>query len=227
MASQLRIPAPYKPGLEALASMDDETAGGLLEALREQTGLLSTERLAQHVGEDVPPLVDDAFEIVEALLSLITLLPEEGEGADELASDIAHSRDLDLDEPAREAFTQRLRPMLEIETLIVAARASDLVTEYERVFHDARILTDLRPVFGRDPAEGPKAAALIATLKVDFHPPTGRVDSEFYALEHSDLLRLRDVVNRAIAKHASMRKIMDELKLPYWEYQEGTDAVDD
>jgi len=226
MSSSLRIPALYKRSVQALASMDDATADGLLEALREETGLLSTERLAEHVGESVPPLTDDAYELVEALLSLISLLPEDGEGADELASDVAHSSDLSLEEPDREAFTQRLRPMLEIETLAIAARASDVVTEYERVFHNARVLTDLRPIFGRDPAQGPKAGALIATLKIDFHPPVGGLESEFYALEHADLLRLRDVVNRAIVKHASMRQVMKRLNLSYWEYQEAPDDMD-
>jgi hypothetical protein len=226
MPSRLRIPAPYLPGVEALADVGDETASGLLEALRAETRLLTTDRLAERVTERVPELSDQAHDILEALLSLTTLLPEEGDGAGELAVDVAHSRDLELDEAARVAFAARLQPLLEIESLAVAARASDIVTEYDRVFHDARILNDLRPVFGADLDDGPKAATLIATLKIDYHPPRGPIDSEFYALEHSDLLRLRDVVDRAIAKHASLRQLMDRMSLPYWEYLEVPSDLD-
>jgi DNA-binding transcriptional ArsR family regulator len=227
MPSSLRIPAPYQPGLQALADMGDESAAALLEALRDETRLLTTDRLAEHVGDCVPELAGSANDIIEALLSLITLLPEEGNGAEQLASDVAYSQDLEIDDAPRAEFSARLQAMLEIESLAVAARASDVVTEYGRVFHDARILNDLRPVFGPDPKQGPKAATLIATLKIDYHPPRGSLDSEFYALEHADLLRLRDVVDRAIAKHASLRHVMDKMSLPYWEYLEVPSDLDD
>ncbi len=226
MPSPLRIPEPYLPGVEALAGMGNQTASGLLEALRDETRLLTTDRLADHLGERVPELSAHAEDILEALLSLTTLLPEEGDGAEELALDVAHSRDLELDEATRTAFAERLQPMLEIESLAVAARASEIVTEYGRVFHGARILNDLRPVFGANPADGPKAATLIATLKIDYHIPRGPIDSEFYALEHSDLLRLRDVVDRAIAKHTSLRQLMEKASLPYWEYLEVPSDLD-
>jgi hypothetical protein len=226
MPSILRIPAPFQPGLEALASLSNETAQALIEALRDETRLLTTDRMAEQVRETVPDLSEAADDILEALISLTTLLPEEGEGADELARDVAHSRDLDLDDEARDRLIDRLPPMLGIESLALAARASDIVTEYDRVFHDARVLTDLRPVFGADPAEGPKAGTLIATLKIDYHPPQGGIESEFYALEHADLLRLRDAVDRALAKHTSMRKLMETINLPYWEYMEAPSDVD-
>jgi hypothetical protein len=206
--------------------MSDEAAQALVTALRNETRLLTTDRLVKHVAESVPGLTETSDDIVEALISLTTLLPDEGGGATELAQDVAYSRDLELDDEARETFAGRLQPMLEVESLALAAKASDLVTEYDRVFHDARVLTDLRPVFGKDPAEGPKAGTLIATLKIEYHPPQGGIDSEFYALEHADLIRLRDTLDRAIVKHTSMRSVMDTINLPYWEYTEAPSDVD-
>lgn len=216
----LRIPPLFLAGVESLAKMDDKTASELLAVLREEARILTTDRLAEHVGESVPDLAEEADSVLEALLSLTTLLPEEGNGAEELANDVAISEDLSLNTAERDTFALRLRPMLEIETLAIAARASGIVTEYGRVFHDARILNDLRPVFGKDPRDGPKAAALIASLKVDYHLPEGKIESDFYALEHSDLLRLRETIDRAIAKHASLRELMERMNLPYWEYLE-------
>jgi hypothetical protein len=227
MSSALRIPPAYQPGLGALASMNDETAQALVNALRNETRLLTTDRLVKHVAGSVPGLTETADGIVEALISLTTLLPDEGGGAAELAQDVAYSRDLELDDEARKIFAGRLQRTLEIESIALAAKASDIVTEYDRVFHGARVLTDLRPVFGKDPAEGPKAGTLIATLKIEYHPPQGGIDSEFYALEHSDLVRLRDTLDRAIVKHASMRRVMDTINLPYWEYMEAPSDVDD
>ena len=227
MSSPLRIPPRYVPGLLVLANMKDETFAELRAALQQVPQLLTTERLAEHVRSEVPALSDEAVDTLEALLSLITLLPEDGEGAADLSRDVAQSRDLDLADPAREALADRLPPLLVLESLSLAARASDLITEYDRVFHDARILNDLRPVFGPNPSDGPKAALLVATLKIDYHVAGGPLDSTYFALDYSDLLRLRDVVDRALAKHASLRGSVEKMNLPYWEYREPPDATRD
>ncbi len=171
MPSMLRIPARYLPGLEAIAELPDKAIKDLEAAFASAPGSLTTERLAEHVARATPQISDRALEATEALLSLIALLPEEGGGASNLATDVAHSEDLKLASNKRSSFAKRLATLLNLECLSLAARAYDIVTEYERVFHDARILTDLRPVFGSDTSDGPKAALLISTLKIDFHPP--------------------------------------------------------
>lgn len=228
MSPPLRIPPRFLPGLTALASMEDETVEALQAALQEVPEVLSTDRLVEHVRDAAPALPDDqAVETLEALLSLMTLLPEDGEGVINLARDVADSPDLDLTDEERQTFVERLTPLLELDSLTLAARAFDIVSEHDRVFHDARILNDLRPVFGPDPADGPKAAVLVATLKIDYHVTRGPVDSAYFALDQTDLLRLRDVVDRALAKHASLRGLVESMNMPYWEYDEPPDAPGD
>jgi hypothetical protein len=227
MPSMLRIPARYLPGLEAIAELPDKAIKDLEAAFASAPGSLTTERLAEHVARATPQISDRALEATEALLSLIALLPEEGGGASNLATDVAHSEDLKLASNKRSSFAKRLATLLNLECLSLAARAYDIVTEYERVFHDARILTDLRPVFGSDTSDGPKAALLISTLKIDFHPPDGSLDSHFFALDHADLLRLRATVDRALSKHQSLREMVKQIDLPYWEYKEARDAPTD
>jgi hypothetical protein len=51
-------------------------------------------------------------------------------------------------------FAERLSTLLNLECLLLAARAMDIGTEHDRVFHDARIFTDVRPVFGPDVSAG-------------------------------------------------------------------------
>jgi hypothetical protein len=227
MPSTLRIPPRYLPGLRAIAELSDEVIKDLQTALVDVPHSLTTERLAEHVAKAVPHISDRALETTEALLSLIALLPEDGGGASDLAKDVAHSEDLELADGERNPFAERLLRLLNLECLSLAARAYDIVTEYERVFHDARILTDMRPVFGPDTSQGPKAALLISTLKIDFHPPDGSLDSHFFALDYADLLRLRDTVERALSKHKSLRAMIKQTGIPYWEYREAHDAPAD
>jgi hypothetical protein len=229
MSPPLRIPEPYVPGLTAVAALDPKVAAELLAAVKTVPHLLTTSRLVEHVRDNVPAL-DKAEDVLDALLSLTTLLPEGGDGVLELARDVAESPDLDLDEATRHRLVRRLEGLLGVDSFVLAARASEIVTEFPKVFHDARILTDLRPVFGPDPTSGPQAALLVATLKLEYHLSEGPVDVDFFALDYSDLLRLRDIVDRAIAKHTSLRALIDKMDLPYWEYrdlEEGRDVDQD
>lgn len=227
MPSTLRIPPRYLSGLKAIAELSDKAIKDLQAALASVPSSLTTEHLAEHVAKAAPQISDRALEATEALLSLIALLPEEGGGASSLAADVAYSEDLKLASNKRNFFAKRLVTLLNLECLSLAARAYDIVTEYERVFHGARILTDLRPVFGADTSKGPKATLLVSTLKIDFHPPDGSLDSHFFAMDHADLLRLRDTVDRALSKHQSLQEMVKQIGLPYWEYKEARDASAD
>ena len=227
--SNLRIPSRYKPGLDAAVALSAQRVSELSQALRDTPRHLTTRRLARDVANAIPDLsVDAVEEMLEALLSLIALPPEDGLAPAELAHDVAWSQDLSLETDEREAFAANLTILLGLETLVLAARAHDVVTEAERVFHDARILTDLRPVFlpGARIADGPRAAVLVANLKVEYHEGRGPINSVYFALDHSDLVRLQSVVERALSKVASLQTMIDRMDLPYWEYQEPSDAAD-
>jgi hypothetical protein len=226
-ASTLRIPPRYKPGVEAAAALSADGVEQLAEALRVVPRHLTTRRLARDVSAVVPDLsVDAAAEMIEALLSLIALPPEDSPSPASLAGDVAWSQDLTLGDAEREAFATNLTTLLSLETLVLAARAHDVVTEADQVFHDARILTDLRPVFGADITKGPRAAVLVANLKIEYHEARGPINTAFFTLDHADLVRLRAVVDRALVKTTALQSMIDRMDLPYWEYQEPPDAAD-
>lgn len=184
---------------------------------------LTTARLAQHIVDGVPE-IEDPRGTLEALLSLVGLLADDDElAAEELAEDVARSPDLGLDEDRREQFAEHLRELLRLEPVVLAARAHDVATDSERVFHEARVLTDLRPIFGQDASAGAKAATILATLRIKAHEDTGGLKSYYFALDHADLLDLQAVIRRALAKMAAMKRVAERMQLPYWEYEEVDD----
>lgn len=214
-----------------LARLPEEQLAQLEGALAQMPSRLTTSRLAEHVREVVPEIADDARDILDAVLSLIALLPEEADAeirasdAAQLADDVSASPDLELEEDARTKFARRLHELLRLDPVVLAARALNLVTEFERVYHGARILTDLRPVFGPDASDGPLAATLIATLKIEAHE-SGEVRPYYFALDHADLLELQEVIDRALVKTTELKRLAERLQLPYWEYEEVDDATD-
>lgn len=227
MATPIHIPPRYLSGLQAVASLSLEDTARICTAFDEAPRRLTLVRLAGHLQDALPDLEYDAEQILEAVLSLVALLPEDASGAKELAEDVSASRDLELSDTARRDLAVHLESLMTVRPLYLAARASSVVLDYDRAFHDARVLTDVRPVFGPVVDDGPQAAAIISTLKLEFHPAGDRgIESSFYALDRMDLVRLRQVVDRAIRKTDQLEKLLNDSDLPYWEFREPRDAAD-
>jgi hypothetical protein len=230
MASNLRIPSRYIAGMRAVGELRLEDVRAICDALAPVPDRLSTPRLVERIKGAVPHLGDDvAEEMLEAIMSLGPLVAEdEDDGwlSGLIASEIAASDDLALTESERPKFAERLGALLRLEALRLASRAHGLITENERVFHDVRIMTDLRPVFSADPQKGPLAATVVATMRIDYHPGGERgTEATFFSLDRSDLSSLREHVDRAIAETDALMALAISTKLPYWEYDES-DAAD-
>ena len=218
--SALRIPPRYQAGLRSLAELEDDEFGALESALSQWPSRLTTARLVEHVESVVPGV--DADDLIETVLSLFPIISESSEGLDELAVEISRSPDLDLSGAMRDTLASRLVALLQAEPLAVAARAHDVVAEHERAYHGARVLTDLRPVFGARIADGPKALAIVASMKIEFHPAgSPDIEAVYFAMDESDLEHLRDQINRAIDKTNSLKSLASRIDLPYWEFRES------
>jgi hypothetical protein len=75
----------------------------------------------------------------------------------------------------------------------------------------------MRPVFA-DTDLSPKAVVVVHQLKIEVHSNAGgHPDSHFFALDRNDLLTLRSVIDRALAKHEALRALADGLELPVLE----------
>lgn len=111
-----------------------------------------------------------------------------------------------LDETERDNFASRLKTLLAVDQVILLARANALQRDHEHIFHDAKILTDLRPVF-HDVSQQPKHFVIQHTLKIIFHD--GSKHEEVYmALDLNDLKRLRAVIDRAEKKAVSLKALL-------------------
>jgi hypothetical protein len=93
----------------------------------------------------------------------------------------------------------------------MATKAYDLQTEGERTFCDARILTDLRPVFGKDIASGPAGMVIIHRLKLGYHNSEGEHRTFYIALDAEDLVTLKKAIDRAELKARSLKSIVKDV----------------
>ena len=86
-------------------------------------------------------------------------------------------------------------------------------TEDERVFCQARILTDLRPVFGQVIEDGPKAMVVVHLLKLTFHKGSEKHQEFFVSLDGDDLKTLRGLIDRAEAKAKTLKSSIKDVRL--------------
>lgn len=108
----------------------------------------------------------------------------------------------------------RLGAILSIEPLMIAAKAITILTDHERTFHTARILTDIRYAFRSDPEQKPYGAVIVHTLKLSYHQE-GEHKQFFMALETEDLARLKTVAERAQQKEKAIRRDLEATGITY------------
>ncbi len=138
-----------------------------------------------------------------------------GDSAEKFAADVCDTiqayKDPSL--PTKEVdwseFKSYLTQILSLDdTLGVSAKASQLRSEQDHVYCTARILTDLRPVYGRDVDKGPLAAVVVHQAKITYHENGEETTKDFYvALDSSDIVELKKLLDRASRKEASLTAI--------------------
>jgi hypothetical protein len=118
-----------------------------------------------------------------------------------------------------EGLRRNLRRLLALDKpLGVSAKALGVMTDHANIFRNARIISDLRPVFGSDPVRTPVAATIVHTLKIQFNEKGGG-RAFFVALDTNDLKRLRSVVERALIKDRALRRFITTSELSFLDAQ--------
>ncbi len=215
----LRIPEQYRSGLAKLRSLSDESFEKLLVALQKSPPMVKAEELSDRVAPEVPGIAkNDLGKIIRTLSSLYFVRVDAEVSTKRLASDVCAAmqstgdEELKLSEPEQPKFKDRLEKLLSVDSLSHASKAVGLRGDFARLFCDAKILTDLRPIFAK-PEEPPVGAVITNTLKLGYHE--GRNHREFYlTLDAEDISNLRKVLIRAESKAKSLKALLEKIGMP-------------
>jgi hypothetical protein len=215
----LEIPERYVAAVCKILKLDDNTAEEIRASL-EREGQSTV--APNDVRSKMSRAVSDS-EIMEALLSLYVVKSARELPADEFAEAVCSAaerqapdcRQLTSDERTHSKGT--LIKLLSVDSIGTLSKALDLQTSDERTFCDARIFTDLRPVFGPSIPEGPKGMVIIHHLRLSYHQPgTPRRWNFYVSLDAEDLEALHKVIERAEQKADALRSSVS--KAPYMGY---------
>lgn len=212
----LMIPKEYAPGLAALAALSDSEVFSFTKVLSEIPDTAHRPKeIAAFVAGRLPEFLPDKVdELVRALHSLYQArAATEGlidQFVDDLADAVASSGTQELASVTadRSHFVEKMHKLLSIDGLSFLAKTNLLKAEHERLFHDAKILTDLRPVF-HAPDEAPVDMIVEYTLKIIFHDGTRHHREIYMAIDAEDIARLKKAIDRAEKKAISLKSLVD------------------
>jgi hypothetical protein len=107
----------------------------------------------------------------------------------------------------------RFEQLLSTNSFNLLSKAKRLQRDGERLYCDAKILSDIRPVFSHNPTSRPLGAVVTHTLRLGYHE-SGDHKEFRVILDSVDLDALADVIFRAQAKDGTLRALLKDAKLP-------------
>src|SRR5580704_1429374 len=175
--SSLMIPKEYEPGFVIIKNLSDSDTEAVLHVLRNAT-------LGSEVNETTPKLrlvlptlsEHDVEALVETLDSLYFLRAESDVTVDQFVSDLAEAIEESENKDIRPSnpddllrFKDKLRALVTVPPFLVASKAHALRTDFANIFWDAKVISDIRPIWNGDVKHPPKAAVITNTLKLEYH----------------------------------------------------------
>lgn len=213
----LKVPRADRAPLERLVALPAKDMQALKEALRKAEPAFLLKDLASRVAEKIKYEKSETYEVFRLLAKLYDIRAKQKVDVPTFASEVAHAAEEAGIKPESNdwaTFQSDLSDLLSFEeSLGITSKAAEVMNEHQRIYCSARILTDLRPVFREEVAPGPAAAVIVHNLRINFHKPQ-EIEQFFVSMSSSDLKELRGIIDRALKKEASLKKVAELAKLP-------------
>jgi hypothetical protein len=214
----LRIPNRYVPILEEIKNLPEAAADELIQALESSSVTSSPDEMATQIAERVPSIpLEELKSIVDVLYSLyhVRVFSDINRNAflTELVEGVRMSAKHKIPDGNIPALRERFKSLLSIRTLESISKAIGLQRDGERLYCEAKILSDIRPVFGEDVKSKPVAATITHSLKISYHE-NGDHKEFFVVLDEVDLQELQATIKRAKTKAETLTEMLTESKIP-------------
>jgi hypothetical protein len=211
MAIPVSVVRRYEEDVLKIDEMSDAAVQQLITALESAPLTIDPNTIASELAPKVEGISKEYLsELLPPLLSLCTIRDQFESSSAEVAETLSRNKE----GADRSHFEGRLKALLEARALNIVAKAGALMIEQPRFMRRARILTDIRPVFGTTTDESPIAAVVVHTLRLSYFE-NNETKEFFVALDGQDLRTLRDQLNRASSKATSLKEVINETPIDY------------
>lgn len=211
----LRVPPEQIGHIKKFLELPDEKIGAFLDALAKAGPKFNVSDLAAEISGPLEVPNSLAEGIVRVLASLY-LTRDLGRPIEKFVDQdvfVALKRAQAFSAENIDVQWSRLRKFLvaalSLERSVgTAAKAGPVLTQHERIFSGARIMTDFRPIFHLDVSEKPEAAVIIHMLQITQRDNFGHQADQYFALDSNDLAVMKQIIERAMIKEKTLKGIM-------------------
>ena len=211
----LQIPERHKKGFGHLISLDNELRNKLIKELNSLPIGLSLEEITKKLSQKLNLKKSELFQIIRTFFSLISNQEESRVDLNIFVDDIIEALKEDEKLEPDIALKSQLTEILSSRGLFYyTSKATTLVNEREKLLVNTRIVTDVRPVFNEEKDCKIENLLVIHNLKIEYHE--GSEHKELYfALDGSDLKRLKEHIQRAEEKEKAIREQFKSINIPF------------
>lgn len=219
MVAITTIPAPYRQGFARIKKLTASELDSLVGALQKTQPAGRVKEITSVVIKQVPNLNRaDVESILRTLYSLCIFVSDEETPLSEHLSELTTAMqasgrpELALSENEKIDFEKRLNKLLSIKAVIISFKIESLRQDYQNTLHDAKILSDIRPIFDK-PEERPVGCAIAHTLEIEYHE-AGEHKEFYVVLDNDELQKMKRIIQRAETKATSLKSLLKASGLP-------------
>jgi hypothetical protein len=215
MAMQIRLRGQQLSDLESIREIPAERLRALAQQLEDQVPPPLTPAELEVIVRNVLGGDSEMTQsLMRQLLSLSSLRWHRNLEADDILTGLLHAVTVS-ENPWTEgqldcwrAMEQELRHLLDHPRVAIVSKALDLSYDYANLLQEARIVTDIRPIFDRDVTEM-EGAVVSFTLRLQYDSTDGNHGMSI-AMNLDDVQELVEECNRAIRKSTMAAAIMNQ-----------------
>ena len=198
--------------MQKLMKLSEDSFNQLISALEGIGPTLFPHELSDQVISKLKGISsEDVSEIIATIMSLSSHRVHDDSTPEELAEQVAQAASEGgiaiTSDKERDSFKKKLIRFFELSTLYVSSKALGILQSNENLFCTARILTDVRPVFGSDAKVAPVAAVVVHMLDLSYHKD-GELKHLYIAMDSLDIDILKETLDRAEAKAKTLKPLI-------------------
>src|SRR5713101_238873 len=204
------IPKEDIAAIATIKAMSDGSVDALLTALKSVPPTVDTEKVATRIAEHVPSITAKLLEdVLDTLYGLCYVRELAGVERPTFLEDFMEGfqnvPELAGEKSEIPKLRKKFEKLLNNETFNLLSKAKRLQRDGERLYCDAKIISDMRPVFSEEPTIRPTGAVVTHTLKIVYHKGEGAHGECHIILDSIDLDALGSIITRAQAKDRTLR----------------------
>ena len=214
----LQIPIEDIPALKTIRALPNASVDALIKALRSASPSSDTDEIAKGIADQISSISASELEsVLDTLYDLYSIRELSGVDRDTFLKDFLegfqNQPELAVDGKETHKLRSKFEKLLNVEKFNLLSKAKRLQRDGERLYCEAKIISDIRPVFGAKPTARPTGAVVTHTLKLAYHE-MGEHKEFHIVLDGIDLGLFADVIHRALLKDETLRSLLKEMRLP-------------